>query len=52
MDSEYSNYYRQRGKFYFEWIEENTNSENTDLEKAFSFYANQQKSISELFIKK
>jgi len=44
MNPEYSNYYRQRGKLYFEWIEENTNSENTDFEKAFSFYVNQQKS--------
>ena len=44
MDSEYPSYYRQRGNLYFDWTEENTNSENTDLEKAFSFYANQKKS--------
>ena len=44
LDSEYSGYYRQRGYLYFDWTEENINSENMDLEKAFSFYANQKKS--------
>ena len=50
IDPEYSDYYRKRGNLYFDWTEENTNSENTDLDKEFSFYANQKKSERHLIL--
>ena len=48
IDDEYSDYYSQRGRLYFDWIEENKSLQNSDLTSEISYYANNKKTERQL----